>query len=91
MPHDHAKRPSSSRHARGVRGKAKKFYMSHPQLTSFCFSSIAFGLNLMPGVHFVIVYFVNILISLLKDGLLFHFDPDMSYRVIIHDPKSVFW
>ena len=45
----------------------------------------------VPEVHFVIVYFVNILINLLKDGLLFHFDPDMSYRVIIHDPKWVFW
>ena len=70
----------------------QKSFIRQPRLTSFYFSSIAFGgLNFLPEVHFVIVYFVNILINLLKDGLLFHFDPDMSYRVIIHDPKWVFW
>ena len=77
--------------------KRKKCYTSP---SSFCLSSLAFGLNLWfchtstscpKSILWFSFWQYFILINLLKDGLLFHFDSEMSYRVIIHDPKWVFW
>ena len=34
---------------------------------------------------------VRVQADMLHDGILVHFDPEMSYRVIIHDPRCQLW
>ena len=34
---------------------------------------------------------VRVQADMLHDGILVHFDPEMSYRVIIHDPRCKLW